>query len=720
LSSKSGSQFPAVVILDSEEDEDNEDLMSGIDQDEFECNPRQIERQVRAHSSVSAYDPDVPDRPDTGAPTHYDPSIRFRRNWPSWAEKWNSARLRQREGRRRYYEAHPNNNWLLRDIDEVCEVDSRDGGDVDSVLESIEHDYDPDEYDVERIMGERRRQGTHEFLVQWVGWEEMDWIPVKDCFCPDLIEEFRSAQRARRANLLATPVDGQESEAESLQQLTDAARVSVEIGNAPNPSRLRHRDKKGRFARNIVRGNTVVGDNAVVGEPVPMEIDDHLAPNSDDGDDFGTARSRIHRSNTAIRSRSRHNSVFWHTPQEQQDGEILWVRSRTITPDSSETLAGDEEPLDLESAIEDDNDAPGEDGMEEDMDEDIDEDMEEDLQGDLDTWRSSLAAMEHAEMERRKTQEAEELELQLQAQREWAEQEKERQRLEQAEMKRREAEEAEEKQKQLEMELRLHAQRVWAQYEKERQRRDHDQLAAMERTRYETEQQKKQEKLMGTVRSGSQQRRSEEDRQAEHEEAKKQKEIRKLEKQHEKEEQRRAEEAEAEKQAQIQRLEQQRLAEEQRRADEEEAEKLLKKEIKEQWHQSRGKSNPPVKQERNKDHRKHSRFHKHAVQDRLADASAAAQEKVPRRHSFSKVSKIKRRHDRSSSSVRRSEVGDTLRMALERERNAAAPSVIRPEFVRSMNAKQHEELISRARKGQGPSKMGRSHSSNVPLPSIEK
>lgn len=44
--------------------------------------------------------------------------------------------------------------------------DGGDSGDGDSVLESIEHDYDPDEYDVERIMGERRRHGTHEFLVQ--------------------------------------------------------------------------------------------------------------------------------------------------------------------------------------------------------------------------------------------------------------------------------------------------------------------------------------------------------------------------------------------------------------------------------------------------------------------------------------------------------------------------------------------------------------------------
>lgn len=56
----------------------------------------------------------------------------------------------------------------------------------------------------------------------------MDWIPVKDYFCPDLIEEFRAAQRVRRANLLATPLEGQESEAENLQRLTDAARVSAE------------------------------------------------------------------------------------------------------------------------------------------------------------------------------------------------------------------------------------------------------------------------------------------------------------------------------------------------------------------------------------------------------------------------------------------------------------------------------------------------------------
>lgn len=80
-SSKSGSQFDGVVILDSEDDSD-EDLMSGVEEDNHQRNMQPLERRVRAHSSVSAYNPDASEGANARAPTH-DPSIRSRRNWPS-------------------------------------------------------------------------------------------------------------------------------------------------------------------------------------------------------------------------------------------------------------------------------------------------------------------------------------------------------------------------------------------------------------------------------------------------------------------------------------------------------------------------------------------------------------------------------------------------------------------------------------------------------------
>jgi len=674
--SKSGSQFPAVVILDSEEDEDNEDLMDGIEHHEIHYGIQPFERQVRAQSSVSAHNPNIPTRPDTRAQTRFDPSIRSRRNWPSWAEEWNAARLRQRGGRPRYHEVHPNNNWLLRDVDEGGEVDIRDERDENSILQSIEHDYDPDEYDVERIMGERRRRGKHEFLVRWVGWDEMNWISVRNCFCPDLIEEFRSAQRARRANLLATPVDGQEFEAESLRQLADAARISAETGNVPNPSRLRLRDKKGRYSRKAAR------HHAVTTEPVPMEIDDPQPHSESDDEDFGTPRLRVQRSNTAIRSRNRPQSVFWNTPQEPQDGEILWVRSRTITPDSPDTLAGDEGQMDMEV---------------------INENDEVETDDDVGARRSSLAAMDHTEMERRQAQEVEE------------------------------------KRRQLEMDLQLQAQRVSAEREQERERQKQEKLAeTVRRARYEAQRERKQELLMETVLKGSQQLRLEQqdaegqeriqalEKQRQDEEERRQAARIQAIEQHRQEMQREARRAERETGEQVQALERQRQEEEQQRAEQEEAkkqrqlrdlERKQKKLVKKQRRESRSKSKPPVKQESGSDHKKPPLNHKLAIQTKLADASAAAQEKVPRKPSFSSSSK--KWHHRSTSSMRRSEDGDTLRMKLEQERQAAGPKVIRPEFVRSMNAKQHEALISRARQDHGPKTMGSSRSSHV-IPSVEK
>jgi hypothetical protein len=88
------------------------------------------------------------------------------------------------------------------------------------------------EYDVERIVGEKIAPGIHEFLIEWVGYTKLDWIPAEDCFCPDKISEFRAAQRA---DLIEATEAGRNAEAENLRGLADAERLRSQSAVATKP-----------------------------------------------------------------------------------------------------------------------------------------------------------------------------------------------------------------------------------------------------------------------------------------------------------------------------------------------------------------------------------------------------------------------------------------------------------------------------------------------------
>lgn len=67
-----------------------------------------------------------------------------------------------------------------------------------------------DEFEVKRVVGEKKGPNKHQFLLEWVDYEVRNWIPSYNCSCPDLIEEFRQrqclelimAQRQGRAELV--------------------------------------------------------------------------------------------------------------------------------------------------------------------------------------------------------------------------------------------------------------------------------------------------------------------------------------------------------------------------------------------------------------------------------------------------------------------------------------------------------------------------------------
>lgn len=345
---------------------------------------------LRGHSSVPQYNMDVLSRVAAGDPNDDLPSVRSRRRWPEWAETWHEDRLRPRHGHPRYLEAHPNNDWLLWGNNGVQEADIDVCEEVvqDEVMQSIETDYAPGEYEVDKIGGERRGLRGHRFLIQWVGWEDLDWVPARDCFCDDLIAEFRAVQRE---DLLAAQVDGRETEAYSLKQLIDAARTAAERGDDSNPS-LRRQHNNERSPRKMPSGE------AVSIEPAAMNLGTSQVE-SDAEDDDNYLRERGRRSNTAIRSKSRTMSVLRDTPQVPGDDEILWIRSRTVTPGSAESKTIGNRALKMAlTSKEHAKTIQGEDGEDED---------------EMDVRSFHMARIEEAEMERGRKEQPEKIDVQM-------------------------------------------------------------------------------------------------------------------------------------------------------------------------------------------------------------------------------------------------------------------------------------------------------------------
>jgi Chromo (CHRromatin Organisation MOdifier) domain len=56
-------------------------------------------------------------------------------------------------------------------------------------------DVEATEFEVERIVDKRIKQGKEQFRVRWSGYGEKDdtWEPVKNLNCPDKIQEFEES-----------------------------------------------------------------------------------------------------------------------------------------------------------------------------------------------------------------------------------------------------------------------------------------------------------------------------------------------------------------------------------------------------------------------------------------------------------------------------------------------------------------------------------------------
>lgn len=70
--------------------------------------------------------------------------------------------------------------------------------DIIKKYESKSSKADNEEYEVEKIVGEKIEHGTRHFLVKWKGWPESDnsWEAEKSVDCYELIEKFRDSCRS--------------------------------------------------------------------------------------------------------------------------------------------------------------------------------------------------------------------------------------------------------------------------------------------------------------------------------------------------------------------------------------------------------------------------------------------------------------------------------------------------------------------------------------------
>lgn len=130
-----------------------------------------------------------------------------------------------------------------------------------------EDDSDGEEFDVERVIGQRTGpNGMHEYLLGWVGYTELNWIPAQNCNCAELIAQFHAVPQF---DFPAQSHAGQQLiEQERIRWLERYAGQRADTParpvRAPGPRTARN-PKTGRFERKRVKNPP-----PQIGNPIPQ------------------------------------------------------------------------------------------------------------------------------------------------------------------------------------------------------------------------------------------------------------------------------------------------------------------------------------------------------------------------------------------------------------------------------------------------------------------
>jgi len=96
---------------------------------------------------------------------------------------------------------------ILNDEDEVEEEE----GKVDKASESGNEDVKASEseeveFEVESVVGKRKKNGVVEYCLKWKGYDSPTWEPEDNCMCIDLIAEYENNHGKRKAKVETTTI----------------------------------------------------------------------------------------------------------------------------------------------------------------------------------------------------------------------------------------------------------------------------------------------------------------------------------------------------------------------------------------------------------------------------------------------------------------------------------------------------------------------------------
>jgi hypothetical protein len=85
--------------------------------------------------------------------------------------------------------------YAENDVGDDMDLDDPPSNPILSIEQDENGGYDSDakEFDVERVIAQRTGpNGMHEYLLGWVGYTELNWIPAQNCNCAELIAQFHA------------------------------------------------------------------------------------------------------------------------------------------------------------------------------------------------------------------------------------------------------------------------------------------------------------------------------------------------------------------------------------------------------------------------------------------------------------------------------------------------------------------------------------------------